>query len=243
MKSSLYLERHPRVGGDPVTFGSIMNHHVCNDSLKNGISDYLASFKRITLSAENLRRAAVAVTVVDYQGKSALSGLLTAPDAAAALILTRRSTRLKSHTGQWALPGGAIDSGESPQQTALRELEEEVGLHLSDDKVLGCLDDFITRSGYCISPVVIWGGDRVDLKANEEEVASIHRIPFKELLRTDAPVFDHSLEGEHPILLMPVGDSCIATPTAAILYQFREVALLGNETRVAHFEQPYFAWR
>jgi len=220
-----------------------MNHHVCNDTLKKGIAINLAGFRKITLRAENIRRAAVAITVVDYQDKSALSGVLPVPGDAAALILTRRSARLKSHAGQWALPGGAMDSGESSQQTALRELEEEVGLHLSDDKVLGCLDDFITRSGYCISPVVIWGGQRVDLTANEDEVASIHRIPFNELLRTDAPVYDHSLEGEHPVLLMPVGYSCIATPTAAILYQFREVALLGNETRVAHFEQPYFAWR
>lgn len=220
-----------------------MNHHVCNDTLKKGIVANLAGFPKIRLTAENTRRAAVAVTVVDYQDKSALSGLLSVPDDAAALILTRRSAKLKNHAGQWALPGGAVDLGETPQQTALRELGEEVGLHLSEDRVLGCLDDFITRSGFCISPVVIWGGSRVDLMANEEEVASIHRIPFNELLRTDAPVFDHSPEGEHPILLMPVGDSCIATPTAAILYQFREVALLGNATRVAHFEQPYFAWR
>jgi 8-oxo-dGTP pyrophosphatase MutT (NUDIX family) len=135
-----------------------MNHHVCNDTLKKGIVANLDRFPKITLRAENTRRAAVAVTVVDYQDKSALSGLLSVPDDAAALILTRRSAKLKNHTGQWALPGGAMDSGESPQQTALRELGEEVGLHLSDDRVLGCLDDFITRSGYCISTVVIWEG-------------------------------------------------------------------------------------
>ena len=138
------------------------------------------------------------------QGKGALAGLPVAPDDAAALILTRRSARLKSHAGQWALPGGSIDSGESPQQTALRELEEEVGLLLSDDKVLGCLDDFITRSGFRITPVVIWGGNRVNLVANEEEVASIHRIPFCELLRPDTPILDHAVEGEHPILDSPL---------------------------------------
>jgi 8-oxo-dGTP pyrophosphatase MutT (NUDIX family) len=220
-----------------------MKHLICNNNLENEIAANLSRFKNITLSSENVRRAAVAVTVVDYQGKGALSGLPFTSDDAAALILTRRSARLKSHAGQWALPGGSIDSGESPQQTALRELEEEVGLHLSDDKVLGCLDDFITRSGFRITPVVIWGGNRVNLVANEEEVASIHRIPFCEFLRPDAPILDHAVEGEHPILLMPAGDSCIATPTAAILYQFREVALLGNETRVAHFEQPHFAWQ
>jgi len=220
-----------------------MKHDFCNNRLKNKVTANLAGFNKNILSGENIRNAAVAVTVVDYQGKGALTGLFSAPDDAAALILTRRAAGLKDHAGQWALPGGSIDSGESSQQTALRELEEEVGLHLTEDNVLGCLDDFITRSGFRITPVVIWGGGKVDLTANEEEVASIHRIPFRELLRTDAPIFDYTIEGDQPILLMPVGDSCIATPTAAILYQFREVALLGNETRVAHFEQPYFAWR
>ena len=220
-----------------------MNHYFCNDWLKNKIAANLAGFNKKILDGENIRSAAVAVTVVDYQGKGALPGLLSAPDDAASLILTRRSVRLKNHSGQWALPGGSIDLGESPQQTALRELGEEVGLHLREENVLGCLDDFITRSGFHITPVVIWGGDKVDLTPNEEEVASIHRIPFGEFLRPDAPILDYAVDGQHPILLMPAGDSCIATPTAAMLFQFREVALLGNETRVAHFEQPYFAWR
>jgi 8-oxo-dGTP pyrophosphatase MutT (NUDIX family) len=220
-----------------------MKHFFCNDWLKNKIAANLAGFRKNILGGENIRSAAVAVTVVDFQGKGALPGLLSAPDDAASLILTRRSVRLKNHSGQWALPGGSIDLGESPQQTALRELGEEVGLHLTEEDVLGSLDDFVTRSGFHITPVVIWGGDKVDLIPNEEEVASIHRIPFGEFLRPDAPILDYAVDGEHPILLMPAGDSCIATPTAAILFQFREVALLGNETRVAHFEQPYFAWR
>ncbi|MEZ4593010.1 MAG: hypothetical protein R3D55_17980 [Chloroflexota bacterium] len=42
---------------------------------------------------------------------------------------------------------------------------------------------------------------------------------------------------------MPIGQSWIAAPTAAILYQFRKVCLLGKQTRVAHFDQPYFAWK
>jgi len=216
---------------------------LCNEVLKNKIASNLARFKRKSLCAEKFRKAAVAVTIVDYQGKGDLPGLPAGPEDAAALILTRRSVRLNSHAGQWALPGGTVDSGEKVQQAALRELEEEVGLHRLEEKVLGCLDDFITRSGFCITPVVIWGGLDTNLTPNEEEVASIHRIPFSELLRSDAPVLDYIVESEQPILLMPAGDTEIATPTAAILYQFREVALLGKKTRVAHFEQPYFAWR
>ncbi|MBW2659547.1 MAG: CoA pyrophosphatase, partial [Deltaproteobacteria bacterium] len=163
---------------------------------------------------------------------------------AAALILTRRSARLKTHAGQWALPGGSIDLGEDPQQAALRELGEEVGLHLEEERVIGCLDDFVTRSGFLITPVVIWGGRVPTLVPNEREVASIHRISCRELLREDAPVYSYGMdESSEPVLLMPVGDATIATPTAALLYQFREVALRGKATRVAHFEQPYFAWK
>ena len=108
---------------------------------------------------------------------------------------------------------------------------------------MGTLDDFTTRSGFVITPVVIWGDDRVDLIPSPAEVASIHRIPLTEFLRADAPVIRESPESGAPLLLMPVGNTCIAAPTAAMLYQFREVALLGKSTRVAHYEQPAFAWK
>jgi hypothetical protein len=109
--------------------------------------------------------------------------------------------------------------------------------------VLGRLDDFATRSGFVMTPIVVWGGPGLDLWPNPQEVASVHRIPLSEFLRLDAPQLDASAAGEHPVLRMPVGDDHIAAPTAAIIYQFREVCLLGRPTRVAHFEQPEFAWR
>jgi hypothetical protein len=107
---------------------------------------------------------------------------------------------------------------------------------------MGRLDDFITRSGYAITPIVVWGSKNLELTPNPGEVGSIHRIPVIEFMREDAPILDSIPESENPVLLMPVGQSWIASPTGAILYQFREVAILGNETRVAHFEQPHFAW-
>jgi len=91
--------------------------------------------------------------------------------------------------------------------------------------------------------VVVWGGPHLETWPNPQEVASVHRIPLEEFLREDAPRLDPVAEGEHPILRMPVGDDHIAAPTAAIIYQFREVCLLGRPTRVAHFEQPRFAWK
>ncbi len=164
-------------------------------------------------------------------------------DEAPALLLTRRAARMRQHAGQWALPGGRIDPGETPEAAALRELEEEVGLRLGEQAVLGRLDDYATRSGYVITPVVVWAGAARELQANPDEVASIHRIPVSELLRPDAPLLNQPRSQEQPVLRMPVGERWIAAPTAAFLYQFREWLLLQRPTRVAHFDQPFFAWR
>ena len=161
----------------------------------------------------------------------------------AALLLTRRALHLRNHAGQWALPGGRIEPGESPTEAALREVQEEIGLPLPTTQVLGCLDDYATRSGFVITPVVVWAGPVRQLQPNPDEVASIHRIALAELLRSDAPLLDANAHSPHPVLRMPLGDSWVAAPTAAFLYQFRELCLLGRATRVAHFDQPTFAWR
>lgn len=161
----------------------------------------------------------------------------------AALILTRRAETLRDHAGQWALPGGRIEPGETPEQAALRELHEEVALELGSSAVLGRLDDFVTRSGYVITPVVVWAGAARAMVANPDEVQSIHRIPVDEFLRADAPILETTADPARPVLKMPVAREWIAAPTAAVLYQFREVCIAGRATRVAHFDQPPFAWK
>jgi 8-oxo-dGTP pyrophosphatase MutT (NUDIX family) len=189
-------------------------------------------------------RAAVAFTLVACSEPANLANIpyVAGQQYQAAFILTTRAARLSSHAGQRAYPGGRLDAGESIEQAALRELEEEVGLQLGAGSVLGRLDDYATRSGYVISPVVVWGGNQVDLVPNPGEVDMIHRIPLSELMREDAPILESIVESEHPVLKMPIGDDWFAAPSAAIAYQFREVAMLGRSTRVAHYEQPYFAW-
>jgi 8-oxo-dGTP pyrophosphatase MutT (NUDIX family) len=157
------------------------------------------------------------------------------------VLLTRRPTHMRNHPRQWALPGGSIDGDETPEQAALRELHEEVGLRLDESAVLGRLDDFATHSGFAITPVVVWAGAARELVPSEAEVESIHRIPITEFMRADAPLLDAIEDSVHPVLRMPVGDTWIAAPTAAFLYQFREWCLAGRMTRVAHFEQPLFA--
>lgn len=192
-----------------------------------------------------MRRAAVALVVVEEGHGAEAYGIarLAQWSAAPALLLTLRASGMRQHAGQWALPGGRVDQGETPEQTALRELREEVGLVLDPAAILGRLDDYATRSGYVITPVVVWAGPARELQPNPAEVAGVHRIPASELLRADAPILNHVRGRAQPVLRMPIGARWIAAPTAAFLYQFREWCLLQHDTRVAHFDQPYFAWR
>ena len=213
-------------------------------ALKQSVAASLRQFAWRALPDAAQGRAAVALVITQAGHGAAWGGL---PQHAhwsteAALILTRRALHLRRHANQWALPGGRIDGNETPEQAALRELREEVDLQLPPDAVLGRLDDYVTHSGFAITPVVVWADDARTMVANAGEVASIHRIALDEFLRPDAPMLDPGTRAQ-PELRMPVGDNWIAAPTAAFLYQFREVCLCGRATRVAHFEQPDFAWR
>jgi len=217
----------------------------CDLTLRDLIAVNLARFPVRRATVDDAHHAAVAITITDVGHGADLPGLpqYAAWQNQAALLLTRRAASLRKHAGQWAFPGGRLDPGETPIQTALREMHEEIAVALEQDRVLGYLDDFVTRSGFVMTPVVVWGGAGVRTVPSPEEVASVHRIPLSEFLREDAPMLEAADSSDHPVLRMPVGDDHIAAPTAALIYQFREVCLLGRETRVAHFEQPEFAWR
>ena len=213
--------------------------------LRERIQERLRNFEVRAVGDHAHRSAAVAVAVTEEGFGADLPGLPqhAAWSARAALILTRRAAHLRDHAGQWALPGGRVESAETPEHAALRELHEEVGLELDMGAVLGRLDDYVTRSGFVITPVVVWAGAARAMVPNPAEVQSIHRIPIEEFLRADAPLLDASGDPARPVLRMPVGHHWIAAPTAAVLYQFRELCIEGRTTRVAHFEQPEFAWK
>ncbi len=204
--------------------------------LKYQLRRRLAEFSSRRLPARGLRHAAVAIVVVP-------NGADTGADEDGVVLLTRRSSRLSSHKGQWALPGGRLDDGETPVDAALRETSEEIGLDIPEDNVLGLLDDYQTRSGYLMTPVVVWAGTNAQCTANPAEVESIHEVGFEELNRPDSPVFVEIPESERPVIRLRYQEHFVHAPTAAVVYQFREVCLHGRHTRVAHFEQPVFAWR
>jgi 8-oxo-dGTP pyrophosphatase MutT (NUDIX family) len=219
-------------------------------ALKQSMLDRLRGFAVLAAApqlpgGQGKGHAAVALAIIDEGHGADLPGLPRHNiwSRQAALLLTRRSGHLRNHAGQWALPGGRIDPGESAEQAALREISEEVNLRLDASTILGRLDDFVTRSGFVMTPVLVWAGAARRLRANPQEVASIHRIPIAEFLRPDAPMLDREEHSEQLVLRMPVGETWIAAPTAAILYQFREICIEGRITRVAHFEQPAFAWK
>jgi 8-oxo-dGTP pyrophosphatase MutT (NUDIX family) len=193
----------------------------------------LATFARTpTLDTEGLKRAAVAVTLLESDDGSGET----------AFVLTRRGRDLRTHKGQYALPGGRCDEGESAVAAALREAEEELGLRLSADDVLGMLDDYPTRSGYLITPVVIWAEQTRPLLPNPEEVASVHLIPLAEIARAGAIDFITIPESERRVIRIRMNGSLVHAPTAAVVYQFHEV-MAGRHTRVSELEQPVFAWR
>ena len=184
------------------------------------------------LNTDGLKQAAVAVTLVESDDGS----------GEAAFVLTRRGRDLRAHKGQFALPGGRCDEGESAVAAALREVEEELGLRLRADDVLGLLDDYPTRSGYLITPVVIWAEQTRPLLPNPEEVASVYRIALAEIARADAIDFVTIPESERRVIRIRMNGSLVHAPTAAVVYQFHEV-LAGRDTRVGDLDQPLFAWR
>jgi 8-oxo-dGTP pyrophosphatase MutT (NUDIX family) len=201
---------------------------------RRNIAERCAAFARLPASEPvlALKRAAVAIALTE------------ADDAAAgtAVLLTLRAAGLRAHSSQWALPGGRCDDGETQVTAALRELHEELGLELREANVLGLLDDYPTRSGYLITPVVVWADAGAAIAPNPEEVASVHRIALGDIERADAFDFTTIPESTRRVIRFRHAGQFIHAPTAALIYQFREV-LAGRDTRVAELEQPVFAWK
>lgn len=210
-------------------------NHDLTARLKQKIGDRLKHFDYRSIKDSALRHAAVVLAIVEDDRKL----------GHASILLTRRPKTIARHSGQYALPGGKVDCGETSVQAALRELHEELGVDADPDGVLGRLDDYPTRSQFRITPIVVWLGSSCALAPNPHEVARVFKISFAELDSEAIPVFEPGVEADRPILCseFPTLGRRMYSPTASIMYQFREVAIRGLSTRVAQYDQPRFAWQ
>jgi 8-oxo-dGTP pyrophosphatase MutT (NUDIX family) len=200
--------------------------------LKERFRAILDRFPRRESTTSGLTPAAVAFAIVRSEGGEA------------AFVLTRRNSGLRNHRGQWALPGGRIEPEETPADAAFRELREEVGLEIDPGNLLGFLDDFETRSGFRITPLVVWGPERVALAPDPKEVEAAFLVPLRAIHALSPRILEGPEPGR-PLLTLPLRDpeTVVYAPTAALVYQMREVLLYGRETRVDGFGEPRFAWR
>ena len=178
-----------------------------------------------------LKRAAVVIALTEAEA----GGETT-------FLLTRRAATLRSHAAQWALPGGRCDHGETRRRPRCASSTKNSASGLREGDVLGLLDDYPTRSGYLITPVVVWVSTSAEIVPNPAEVASVHRIALADIERSDAFSFTSIPESTRRVIRFRHAGQHIHAPTAALIYQFAEV-LAGRNTRVAELEQPVFAWR
>jgi ADP-ribose pyrophosphatase len=200
-----------------------------DDALRSRIVANCAAFERRAIEDPDPPRAAVAVAIVG--------------EDEARYLFIQRALHLRRNPGQYALPGGRLEPGESIPDAARRELLEELGVDLPAAAVLGILDDLRTRGGAIVTPVVMWGGGVVELVPDPVEVNDAWSVPLGELDHPEAPRWV-TLEGvDGRVLRMSVRGEWINPPTAAMLYQFREVALHGRSVRVDEVASPRWTAR
>ncbi len=156
---------------------------------------------------EGLRDAAVLIPVVDHED-------------AATVILTKRTEKLRNHSGQIAFPGGSIDATDaSPEDAALRETEEEIGLDRGFIDVVGRLPDYVSGSGFRVAPVLGVVKPGFALTLNDDEVDDVFEVPLG-FIMNEANHNHESREWQGKtrfFYTMPYGDRYIWGLTAGII--------------------------
>ena len=145
-----------------------------NDATLERLRERLAKRLAIEIDAPQLRRACVLVPLIHDRGSWSL-------------LFSRRSANLAAHGGQIAFPGGAAEEGEALDVAAVRETEEEVGIHRGEVELIGRLDDVVTNSGFLVAPFVGIIRARIDYVLQESEVAEVFEVPIDALLAAGQP--------------------------------------------------------
>ena len=194
-------------------------------ALRTRIAANLATFTRVAIDLGERRHAAVGI-------------ILSPTPQGPAYLMTRRALHMRRGAGNYALPGGNLEPGEDAIDAARREALEEVGVDLPREAALGLLDDFVTLGGHVVTPVVFWSSEPLVITPNPEEVAAAWLTPVADLDHPDAPRRETNPQGGPNILKMPAQNGWVNPPTAAFLWQFREVAMHGREARTHDIGQP-----
>ncbi len=172
----------------------------------------LANRPAIEIDAPQYRRACVLVPLIYDVGQWSI-------------LFSRRSANLAVHSGQIAFPGGAVEAGEALEAAAVREAEEEVGIHAGAVELIGRLDDVMTNSGFLVAPFVGVIREKIDYVIQESEVTEVFEAPIDALLEISQPEVRYVAfrEGEYPAYFYRYGNYEIWGLTGRMLKAFLDL--------------------
>ena len=145
-----------------------------DDAAVERLRQILAGRPAVELTAPEHRRACVLIPLIRRNGGWSI-------------LFTRRSENLTAHGGQISFPGGSVEGGETLEQAAIREAEEEVGIPPQFVELTGRLDDVITHSGFLVAPFVGVIHEPFEYVIQEAEVVEVFDVPIEALLDSRNP--------------------------------------------------------
>jgi len=171
--------------------------------------------RQATIGAGELKPAAVLILVVNHP-------------ADPTIVFTQRTAHLADHAGQISFPGGRADERDAtPERTALREAEEEIGVTPDRVEVLGKLPEYNTGTGYRVTPIVGWAEPPLKYAPDPHEVADVFEVPLAFLLdegnhRYESAFFKGRMR---KFWSMPYGERFIWGATAGMLVTFHRILI------------------
>ena len=176
--------------------------------------------KQHEASQQALKPAAVLLLVVNHPAEPTV-------------VFTQRTAHLSDHGGQISLPGGRCDAADcTPERTALREAEEELGIPADRVQILGRLPEYRTSTGYAVTPVVGWAEPPLAYRPDPDEVADVFEVPLSFLLDPRNHRYESAFyRGRmRHYWAMPYGERFIWGATAGMLVTFHRLIVSDKIT-------------